>query len=224
MRVHLRVRLLASVLAGLSIGGCADTPAEPELAAKSIGIPPGWQGTLGTLDAYEIGIALSERHGGHSAGYLMGGAKLATPEVATLSQLIRVDDYRGKRLRLSAWVKGYGLVGPIAGLWMRVDGAGVVTAYDNMGTRPESGTTDWHEVSVVLDVPSNALGILIGAMLQGRGTLFIDDMKLESVGNSVSSTNMFDAPRANTIDPATTIAAYLKAGTSPTNIDFEGTP
>lgn len=135
--------------------------------------------------------------------------------------MVRVDNYRGKRLRLTAWVKGHGLVAPIAGIWMRVDGAGVVTAYDNMATRAESGTTNWHQVSVVLDVPSDALGIVIGAMLQGGGTLFIDDMKVESVGNGVPSTNMFDAPKPNTIDPATTIANHLNAATSPTNIDFE---
>ena len=93
-----------------------------------------------------------------------------------------------------------------------------------MRNRAESGTTDWHEVSIVLDVPLDALGIVIGAMRQGGGTLFIDDMKLEVVGNSVPSTNMFDAPVPNSIDPATTIATYRNAPAGPTNGDFERTP
>ena len=222
------VRVLAFVLAGLAVGGCADAPAQPDLPVFTVGVPPGWQGTIGASSLYEIGIHRVERHGGRQAAYI-DGPPLVTPDVGILSQLVRADDYRGKRVRLSAWVRGRGLAGPIAGLWMRVDGAGVVTAYDNMAARAESGTTGWHLVSVVLDVPSDALGIVIGAMLQGggpvgSGTLFIDDMKLEEVGNGVPSTNMLQAPLVNNIDPATTIATYLGTATSPTNLDFERTP
>jgi hypothetical protein len=61
-------------------------------------------------------------------------------------------------------------------------------------------------------------------MRQGGDTLFIDDTKLESVGNDIPSTNMFDAPKPNTIDSASTIASYLNAATNPTNQRFEGTP
>jgi hypothetical protein len=222
MRVHDRMRSLAFALVAASIAGCV-TPDEPELAAKAIGIPPTWQGSIGASSLYEIGLDRADRHGGRSAAYMTGPANFTT-EVALLEQPLRVDNYRGRRVRLSAWVKGRELIGPIAGLWMRVDGAGVVTGYDNMSARAETGTTDWHRISVVLDVPSDALGIVIGAMRQGGGTLFIDDMKLESVGTDIASTNMFDAPRANTIDPATTAATYLNAPTSPTNTDFERKP
>ncbi|MEP6621585.1 MAG: hypothetical protein ABJE47_19820 [bacterium] len=218
------MHILAAMLAGASLAGCAaSTPAEPELAAKAIGSPPSWQGSVGASVLYEIGLDRVDHHDGRSAAY-MSGPGTYTPEVAFLSQLLRADNYRGKRVRLSAWVKARGLGGPIAGLWMRVDGPGVVTGYDNMGTRPLSGTTDWHEASVVLDVPTNALGIVIGAMLQGGGTLFIDDIKLEVVGNEVASTNMFDVPKANTIDPATTAANYLNAASIPVNVDFERKP
>lgn len=224
MRVHTRVRILAFGLAGLSIGGCtADPPAEPELPAKVVGIPPGWTGAIGASALYEIGLDRVERHGGRSAAY-MTGPPLFTTEVAILAQLLRSDNYRGKRLRLSAWVKGRELVGPIAGLWMRVDGATVTIGHDNMRNRVESGTTDWHEVSVVLDVPDDAIGILIGAIRQGGGTLFIDDMKLESVGTDIPSTNLLDAPLPLRVDSAANIARYLDFPPSPTNLDFERIP
>jgi len=217
------MRILPFALAGLSVYGCAITPDEPALPSQAIGIPPGWQGAVGSPVAYEIGLDHIDRHSGHSSAYI-AGPRFITPDFGILSQPVRADNYRGKRVRLSAWVKGRALVGPIAGLWMRVDGAGVVTAYDNMQDRAESGTTDWHQVSIVLDVPVDALGIVIGAMRQGGGTLFIDDMKLETVGESVPSTNMFDAPVANSIDPATTMAIYFNAAAGPTNADFERTP
>ncbi|HEY9228619.1 MAG TPA: hypothetical protein VIP11_18335 [Gemmatimonadaceae bacterium] len=211
-------------LLALAVAGCTtNAPAEPELPAKTIATPPDWQGVIGASALYEIGLDHLERHGGRAAAY-MSGPPMFTSEVAFLTQLLRADNYRGKRLRLSAWVKGRGLIGPIAGLWMRVDGAGVVFAYDNMGNRTETGTSEWHQVSVVLDVPNDTLGIVIGAMRQGGGTLFIDDMKLETVGSDVPSTNMFDAPKPNSIDPAKTSAGYLNALTSPTNMTFERMP
>ncbi len=224
MRVQDRMSIPAIALAAVSIAGCpGKTPAEPDFAATVPGIPPAWEGSVGASSFYEIGLDRVNRHGGRFAVYMTGPATVTT-EVALLAQPLRVDNYRGKRLRLSAWVKGRGLVGPIAGLWMRVDGSSVVTGYDNMSARAETGTTDWHEVSIVLDVPSDALGIVIGAMRQGGGTLFVDDMKLQSVSNDIPSTNMFDAPQPNTIDPATTIANYVNAPTSPTNTDFERRP
>jgi hypothetical protein len=223
MPAHIGMRILPFALASVSLCGCADFLGEPKLPPRAIGVPPGWQGAVGSPAAYEIGLDRVEHHGGRSSAYITG-PRFITPDFGVFSQAVRADNYRGKRVRLSAWVKGRGLVGPVAGLWMRVDGAGVVTGYDNMGNRAEIGTTDWHEVSIVLDVPSDALGIIIGAMRQGGGTLFIDDMKLEPVATSVPSTNMFDAPRTNFIDPAATIAAYLNAPASPTNIDFERTP
>jgi len=224
MPLRLAVRVLALGLATLSTFGCGDTPVEPELP---VGIPPGWQGTIGESRFYEIGL-YSDRHSGHAAAYI-DGPPLFTSEVGLIQQLIRADDYRGKRVRLSAWVKTRGVVGPIAGIWMRVDGPGVVTGYDNMGNRALTGTTDWREVVVVLDVPSDALGIVIGAMLHGggstgAGTLFIDDMKFEIVGNDVDSTNMYDAPKPNTIDPAVTVALYSQAPKTPMNLDFEQRP
>ncbi len=187
--MHSRIRILTLLVAGVSICGC--TANEPELSAKTLGIPPEWQGMMGTpAVAYDVGA----------------------------------DDYGGKRIRWSAWVKGRALVGPIAGLWMRVDGAGVVTGYDNMSNRAKTGTTDWHQVSIVLDVPVDALGIQVGAMRLGGGVLFIDDIKLEIVGTDVPTTNQFSAPLANTIDPAVTVAEYLGAARTPRNTDFERLP
>ena len=75
-----------------------------------------------------------------------------------LSQFIRADDYRGKRVRFSAYVKTHDVSAASsgAGLWMRVDGNGGILAFDNMQNRPIMGTTDWKLVSVVLDVPNDA--------------------------------------------------------------------
>jgi hypothetical protein len=221
--IGMRILNLPFALVSLSVLGCTTTPAEADVPPDDIGVPPGWIGSIGPLSYYEIGLDHAEHHGGHSAAY-MAGPKLYTPDQAILDQAIRADDYRGKRVRLSAWVKGSGLVGPLAGLWMRVDGPGVVPAFDNMSNRSESGTTKWHQVAIVLDVPTDAIGMVVGALHQGGGILFIDDVKLEPVDYNVQSTNMNAAPVASSVDSAKTVAAYLNAPTRLTNLDFERMP
>lgn len=61
----------------------------------------------------------------------------------TLTQWFRADEYRGKRLRMTAYVRTSG-VERWAGLWMRIDGKEKTgLAFDNMMRRPVKGTTDW---------------------------------------------------------------------------------
>ena len=70
------------------------------------------------------------------------------------------DAYAGKRIRLQAQVRPEA-VGRWAGLWMRVDATekGKVLAFDNMQQRPISGTKDWKEYSVVLNVKKDCGGL-----------------------------------------------------------------
>ena len=41
------------------------------------------------------------------------------------------------------------------------------------------GTTGWKRYTITLPVPSNAELVEIGAMMQGKGTLWLDDVELE---------------------------------------------
>ena len=125
-----------------------------------------------------------------------GGAKAAcfscinpTPSgFGTLMQMFDAADYRGKRLRVTAFVKTLEVTG-WAGLWMRVDGpSGHSIALDNMQDRPIKGTTDWTQYSVVLDVPERAQAIAFGVLLHGAGTTWLDDFAFEMVGPLVATT------------------------------------
>jgi hypothetical protein len=49
-------------------------------------------------------------------------------------QVFRADDYRGKRLRLSGYVKAE-KIDQWAGLWMRIDGENKTLGFDNMENR-----------------------------------------------------------------------------------------
>jgi len=111
---------------------------------------------------------------------------------------------------------------PVSGLWMRVDGYGLMLGFDNMVGRPVVGTTGWQKVSVVLDVPTYAIGIAFGVLFSGSGELLVDDVVLESVSTSTPTTNILKAETPVSGDPEATVAAYSHSPAAPTNLDFEG--
>jgi hypothetical protein len=123
-------------------------------------------------------------------------------------QVSNADRFRGKRVRLSAWVKTEG-VASHSGLWMRVDGpSGDATkplASDAMQDRGITGTRDWRAYEIILDVATDAVDIAYGTHLSGSGTLWIDDMDLEEVSDRVPA-----------MRPRTVGSSPL-----PKNLDFE---
>lgn len=121
----------------------------------------------------------------------------------TLMQTISAEDYRGGRWRLSADMKTE--QAGRAQMWMRVDGDNRKTlAFDNMDSRPVSGTTDWKRYQIVLDVPSDSIDIAFGFFLMQSGKVWADNFKLEKVDASVPVTS--------------SMAGMPKA---PRNLDFE---
>jgi erythromycin esterase len=183
------------------------------------GLPDGWGGGASSTSSYQIGVNRTTRHGGGAAAYIKSVSSAPT-SFATINQGLNASPYRGKRLRWSAWVMTQSVNGSDVGLWMRVDGADVTTAFDNMSSRPLSGTADWHQVSIVLDVAPSALGIAVGALMNGTGTLLVDDVRLEVVGTDVPVTALGGG--TPTSDSATVAAFYGRSPSAPVNADFEG--
>ena len=115
----------------------------------------------------------------------------------TVMQQIDADAYRGKRVRLSAQVRGEA-VKNWAGLWMRVDGdKGSVLAFDNMQNRPLKGSFEWQRASVVLDVASDAKLVAFGLLQDGDGATFAGSLNIEIVDADVPTTDVIHKmPRA----------------------------
>jgi hypothetical protein len=104
---------------------------------------------------------------------------------ATLMQMATAEPYRGKRLRFQARVKT-NEISKWAGLWMRIDGRdGKSLGFYNSQDKPIKGTTEWTLRSVVLDVPSYANAVGFGVIANGSGQVWIDDLSLDTVANSV---------------------------------------
>jgi len=194
-----------AMLATLRVGGtqtpeqrAAEPPPSPAAAADldfeappgAHGLSPGWhqpgpQPPTGG-EGYEVAADAQVAHSGKASGRIRFVA--GQPQAfGTLTQAIAADAWRGKRLRLSGWLRTAGVTSGFAGLWLRVDGT-APPAFDNMSRRGVKGTTEWHAYSVVLDVADGATGIAFGALLAGDGTLWVDDLRLEPVGKDVPTT------------------------------------
>lgn len=106
----------------------------------------------------------------------------------TLMKTIKSDLYKGKTVKMSAYVKSE-KVKSWAGLWMRVDYYNAsVLAFDNMEKRAIKGTKEWQKYEVVLFVPTEATSISYGILLDGTGRIWFKDVILEVVGDTVPET------------------------------------
>ena len=172
--------LSAAVAALLTFGGVSSLAQESGTAAR------GWFLAGDHPQNYSIGVDHESTLQGRASGYLKA-KPTATEGFGTMMQMFNATQYAGQRVRFSAYVKSEAL-NDWAGLWMRVDKQSQVLAFDNMNSRPIKGTTDWHNYEVVLDVPKDATAIAFGVLLQKAGTVWISNVRFESVGTEVPTT------------------------------------
>jgi len=168
-------------------------------------MPSGWGLAGSNPGDYECSLDSSTKYQGLPTVYLKAKPDAGLTGFGTMSQYFSAAQYAGKRVRFNAYIKAQG-VDPRpsgeswAGLWMRIDdanqkgnsGGPKVLVMDNMHqTGPDraiTGTRDWQNYSVVLDVAPNATGIGLGILLHGAGEVWISGMKVETVGLDVPVT------------------------------------
>lgn len=145
---------------------------------NAVAQPFNWSAAGSRPQDYAMGGDPTVSHGSENAGFIK--SKVATINgFGSYSTSIVPGQYLGKGIKLSAYVKTTN-VADYVGLWMRVDAAGnQVLSFDNMGTRPLVGTTDWEYFEVILDVPENSTRIFFGILINGTGEAYVDGLQLE---------------------------------------------
>jgi erythromycin esterase len=225
MSLTVKAAALAAVaaVALVAVPGSADPPKDPPAKAKpadappadpmKVGLPKGWGGGAFGMGEYPIGLDTKTFKSGKAAAFIRADKP---GNGATLTQMVAPKDLAGKRVRLSAQVKTKG-ADPGAGLWMRIDTPGGTQGFDNMWGRKIAGDNDWAAAEVVLDVPAKATGIAFGIiMFGGKGTVWIDDVKLEAVDKDVKVTAETPAEAAGE-----GLANSDGLPEAPTNLGFE---
>ena len=178
------------------------------ISLLSFDLPAGWFAAGSKPKSYEMGIDKGAGQDGKNAATIKSIDKMING-FGTLMQQKKPDKYLGKRIKMTGFVKSEN-VANWAGLWFRVDQADSKQSlsFDNMGDRPIKGTTSWTKYYIVLDVPDNASQIAYGALLEGTGQIWFDNIAIEIVDDSVPTTGFQNGKKS-------------AKQNEPTNLDFE---
>jgi hypothetical protein len=164
------------------------------LTFSSFDIPIGWFLTGNHNNKYQVGVDKGSGKAGKDAMTIKSVDKIDDDKIfGALATVSLPTQYLGKRVRLTGSLKTKE-VSNWAGFWFRVDGQkkDVVLAFDNMKDgktdRSITGTNDWKQCDLVLDVPFNAKEIVYGALLLGSGQIWFENVTLEIVNSSIPTT------------------------------------
>lgn len=98
-------------------------------------------------------------------------------------QTVQAAPYRGRTLRLSAWLRTEGTTGngfaTGAGLKLHSARGGYALDLIEMRQNAVHGSTDWTRYEITLKVPAEAEQIEAGLTLFGPGSVWIDDVALD---------------------------------------------
>src|SRR5437762_8397976 len=107
--------LASVVLASAACAHSVTAPGDPTKRDRVNGPVTGWFSSASGA-TYQIGTERNYPHSGSHAGYL----NIVTPPSVgfiTLTQSVRADSWRGKRIRWRGWVRYTGVGGGGSGLW-----------------------------------------------------------------------------------------------------------
>lgn len=140
------------------------------------GNPVGWDLSYYKKNTYTIKLdSLIKTQGKYSVSISSDGkAILGNAIVQSIQQKLN-----GRMLSLVGSIRTKDVSDGWAGLWLRVDGIDTELAYDMMENQGLKGSQDWKEY--IIQVPydrANAKGIHFGALLTGKGKIWVDSLRL----------------------------------------------
>jgi hypothetical protein len=208
-----RVLLTAATIAAM-------TPQQPPLPA-----PAGWR--LGGTSAFTFVVDTVGARSGKNAGRLSVVPGSPTTVSASAIQYIRAESYRGKRIRLTGYVRSKDA---IFVSWARVEGLRndslEYSGLSNVANEEAPVTIDWRRIEHVLDIPANAEAIVFGVMLRRAGDIWLDDFDIAVIENKMASasTELGNPPniiRRTPTEMEAIRARWLTLPARPANPGFE---
>jgi hypothetical protein len=145
----------------------------------------------GSIDGWEA----NEHNRGQSFSFVADTAEFASaPASAKIYRygdeawgLLRQNQpvlpaWLGKTARLTASLKSVGADSFGAGLVLQTQtGGDDILTHNHMGNARLLGNQGWTKYSIEIKIPPNAVKFNVGFMLEGGGTLWADDLKLEII-------------------------------------------
>ncbi|MGN7864527.1 S41 family peptidase [Chryseobacterium sp. 22458] len=105
------------------------------------------------------------------------------------------ENYAGKKITISGYIKTENLTDGFAGIWMRIDPK---VGFDNMQSKNIKGTTPWTKYETTLTLsPENSKKIVIGTLFTGKGKAWFDNIRISIDGKDIQDAVAFQKPQVN---------------------------
>lgn len=99
-------------------------------------------------------------------------------------------NYAGKKITLSGYIKTENISDGFAGLWLRIDPE---IGFDNMNKQGLKGTNEWKKYEITLEMsPQKTDKIVFGALLTGKGKMWVDNLKITVDGKDIENAKIFE--------------------------------
>jgi hypothetical protein len=96
-----------------------------------------------------------------------------------VEQTVDAAPIQGRKLELSAWVRGQGMTGSPA--LMAVFQGGPWSQPVDLDFEGLGGDFEWQRISTQFEVPTTARSVRFGVLIKGGGVLWVDDVELAQV-------------------------------------------
>jgi len=156
------------------------------------GVPQGWDLTYKNQNKYIVKLDSTISRQGRFAVSLE-----ATPAERSGAILYPIEErFEGKSLILIGSLKTIDVAEGFAGLWIRTaDADGKTISYENMAGQALTGTNDWKEYMVQVPYDGREVtNINIGAVLAGKGKIWVDSIRLYIDDTPISEARLIKAP------------------------------
>lgn len=156
------------------------------------GVPQGWDLTYKNQNKYVVKLdSTISRQGRFSVSVEATAAERSGAILYPIEE--RFD---GKSLILIGSLKTKDVAEGFAGLWIRtIDANGKTISYENMAGQTLTGTSDWKEYMVQVPYDGREISnINIGAVLAGKGKIWVDSIRLYVDDKPISEARLMKAP------------------------------
>jgi hypothetical protein len=186
-------------------------------------VPKNWHLRGSASKNYELRSDRASVFSGNASAVLRSHEGEVQPNLTgSAVQAVLAGPYVGQRVELTMAMRATSpRDDPTAMAWMYVtDPARVVIAYQLVQMRIVSAQpkSEWRRYRVVMDVPWHGEVLAYGFSLQGRGALWVDDVRLTAVDPNVPLTGAQNSYQLGVIAQAVSADGALA---NPSNLDFE---
>jgi hypothetical protein len=188
LRLAVYLLILAGGVSGASLAN-ASIPATQSASSGALLLPNDSFTEIAKNPGYTAAVDDGTRRNGGPAALLLRSPTTNPTVESRASRRVDIAQFRGKRVRFSASIKSNDLSNWGGLILYTYDDAGRIYAVDDTVGRGITHTTDWKKMEIVSDISEKATDIGLGLHLKGSGSLWLDDARLEIVGQDVPTTD-----------------------------------